>query len=54
MEEALPPGSSGIVALFEERWVLDVENALAKADEVRKHEIDSESADQVKTAARAD
>jgi uncharacterized membrane protein len=54
VEEALPPGSSGIVALFEERWVVDVEKALAKADKVRKHEIDSESADQVKTAARAD
>jgi hypothetical protein len=32
----------------------DVEKALAKADKVKKHEIDSESADQVKTAAGGD
>ncbi len=51
IEEVLPPGSSGIVALFEERWVDDVEKALAKADKVTKHEVDSESAETVKAAA---
>ena len=30
VEDTLPPGSSGIVALFEERWLADVEKALAK------------------------
>src|SRR5262249_28449516 len=34
VEEALPLGSSGIVALFEERWVDEVDKALAKADKV--------------------
>ena len=37
----LPPGSSGIVALFEERWVDEVEKALTKADTVTKHEVDA-------------
>ena len=40
IEDVLPPGSSGIVALFEERWVDDVEKALAKADKTSKHEVD--------------
>jgi uncharacterized membrane protein len=51
VEEVLPPGSSGIVALFEERWVEDVEKALTKADKVSKHEVDSESAEDVKATA---
>ena len=51
VEEVLPPGSSGIVAMFEERWVDDVEKALAKADKVRKHEVDGESAEEVKASA---
>jgi uncharacterized membrane protein len=51
VEEALPPNSSGIVALFEERWVDDVEKALAKADKITKHEVDSDSAKEVKETA---
>ena len=51
VEDVLPPGSSGIVALFEERWVADVEKALANADKVSKHEVDSGSAEDVKQAA---
>jgi uncharacterized membrane protein len=51
VEDSLPPGSSGIVALFEETWVADVDKALAKADEVSKHEIDKESVDEAKAAA---
>ena len=51
VEEVLPPGSSGIVALFEEQWVENVENALANADSVGKHEIDADSAEDVKSAA---
>ena len=51
VEDVLPPGSSGIVALFEERWVDDVDKALAKADKVTKHEVDSDSAEKVKTTA---
>ena len=51
VEDVLPPGSSDIVALFEERWVDDVDKALAKADKVTKHEVDSDSAEKVKTTA---
>ncbi len=51
VEDVLPPGSSGIVALFEEQWVADVENALANADNSTTHEVDSKSAEQVKAAA---
>lgn len=39
LEDVLVPGSSGIVALFEERWVAEVEKALAKADKAEKHEL---------------
>jgi len=37
LEQTLPPGSSGIVALFEERWVTEVETALAKATKRELH-----------------
>ena len=38
--------------MFEERWGADVEKALAKADKVAaKHEVDTESAEDVKTTA---
>ncbi len=51
VEDVLPPGSSGIVALFEERWVDDVDQALTKADKVSKHDVDSDSAAEVKATA---
>jgi uncharacterized membrane protein len=51
VEDTLPPGSSGIVALFEERWVASIDKALAKADKVSKHEVDPESAEDVKAKA---
>jgi uncharacterized membrane protein len=47
----IPPGSSGIVALFEEQWAADIAKALPKADKVSKHEIDKDSAEQAKAAA---
>jgi uncharacterized membrane protein len=53
VEDALPRGSSGIVALVEERWVGLVEKALAKADSLIKHEIDRASANRVKTGTSA-
>src|SRR3954452_8823035 len=42
--DSLPPGSSGIVALFDEQWVTEVEKAMANADNVTKHEVDKDSA----------
>ena len=37
VENTLPPGSSGIVAIFEERWGTEVEKALARADKAEHH-----------------
>jgi uncharacterized membrane protein len=37
VEQTLPPGSSGIVALVEERWVDEVRKALAKAEKSEHH-----------------
>jgi uncharacterized membrane protein len=37
VEHTLSPGSSGIVVLLEERWVNEVENALANAAKVEQH-----------------
>ena len=51
MEDELPPESSDIVALFEERWVTDVENALANADNISTHWVDPGSVDDVKESA---
>ncbi len=51
IEEVLPPGSSGIVALFEERWGEDIEKTLGNADNVTKHQVDAESAEDVKATA---
>lgn len=39
VEDTLPPGSSGIVAIFEERWVTEVEKALARADKAEHHHV---------------
>ncbi len=53
VEDVLPPGSSGIVAVFEERWGDGVDRALMNADAVKKEKIDRESAERVKAAAGA-
>ena len=39
VEETLPPGSSGIIAVLEERWVTDVQNTLAKAEKTERHHV---------------
>jgi len=51
VEDTLPLNSSGIVAMFEEQWVTDVEKALSNASNVTKQQVDGDSANQVKTAA---
>jgi uncharacterized membrane protein len=53
VEDTLPPGSSGIVALFEERWVAEIEKAMAKSDKVSKHEVDKASAEDLKGSVSA-
>ena len=37
LERTLPPGSSAIVALVEERWVEEVRKVLAKAEKAEHH-----------------
>jgi uncharacterized membrane protein len=51
VEVALPPNSSGIVAMFEEQWADSVDSALANATTVTKKEVDSDSAHEVSAAA---
>ena len=51
VEDVLPLNSSGIVAIFEEKWADDVDKALSKASNVTKEKVDSDSADAVKAAA---
>ena len=51
VEDTLPLNSSGIVAIFEEKWENDVDTALSKASNVTKEKVDSDSVKQVKAAA---
>ena len=51
VDDTLPVNSSGIVAIFEERWEGDIDKALSNASNVTKEKVDSDSADQVKAAA---
>ena len=54
VEDTLPLNTSGIVALFEEAWLTDVENSLSQADSVTKQQVDPDSADEVKKAATSE
>jgi hypothetical protein len=45
VENTLPPNSSAVVAIFEERWVAEVEKALAKATKTEKHHVHDNSAE---------
>jgi uncharacterized membrane protein len=53
VEASLPPNSSGIVALFEEKWTADMEKLLARAEKITKHEVDPQSVENVKASASA-
>ena len=50
--DVLPNNSSGIIAIFDEVWVKEVEKALAKAEKIDKEKIDKESVEKVKQAAK--
>jgi uncharacterized membrane protein len=50
VEDTLPVNSSGIVAIFEERWADDLDQVLSNASNVTKEKVDKGSADQVKAA----
>ena len=41
VETVLLPGSTGIGVFFDDRWAAEVDKALAHADSVTKHDVDS-------------
>jgi hypothetical protein len=43
----VPPGSSGVVAVFEEIWVDEVEKQLAKADRKACKAVDKQTANEL-------
>ena len=51
VEDVLPPGSSGIIAVFDEVWVKEVEKALAKAEKIDKEKVDKGDVDKLKEEA---
>jgi len=50
VEDVVPPGTSGVVAVFEEVWVKEVERQLAKADKKAVKEVDKETAKELKAS----
>jgi uncharacterized membrane protein len=48
VEDVVPPGSSGVIAVFEEIWVDEVERQLAKADKKALKKADKETANELK------
>ena len=54
VEDVLPPDSSGIAVLFEERWVREVEKSLSKAEKTMREAVDSENAAELRAAAKAE
>ena len=53
LEDVLPVGSSGIIAVFDEVWVAQVEKALKKAAKIDKDQVDRGDVDAIKTSAEA-
>ena len=54
VEDTIPPGTSGIVAVFEEVWVDAVEKQLAKAAKKACKQADKETAKELKEALKAE
>ena len=50
LEDMIPPGTSGVVAVFEEVWVAEVERQLAKAEKKAVKEADKQTAKELKSA----
>lgn len=50
VEAVIPPGTSGVVAVFEEIWVTEVERHLAKADKKAVKEADKQTAKELKAS----
>jgi hypothetical protein len=52
VEDVVPPGSSGVVAVLEEIWVDEVEKQLAKADKKACKAVDKQTANELKNSRR--
>jgi len=52
VEDTLPPGTSGIIALFDITYQPKVDDALKKAKTVDREEVSPESAEELKEAAK--
>jgi uncharacterized membrane protein len=50
LEDVVPPGTSGVVAVFEEVWVAEVERQLAKAQRKAVKEADKQTTKELKSA----
>jgi len=50
VEDVVPPGTSGVIAVFEEIWVDEVERELAKADKKAVKEADKQTAKELQKA----
>jgi uncharacterized membrane protein len=53
LEDVLPVGSSGIITVFDEVWVAQVEKALEKAAKIDKDQVDRGDVDSIKKSAEA-
>ena len=51
VEDVLPPGTSGIIAMFDITWKPKVDETLAKATKIDKEEVSPESAAKLKEEA---
>ena len=53
VDDVVPPGTSGVIAVFEEIWVEEVERELAKADKKAVKEADKQTAKELQKALAA-
>ena len=51
VEDVLPPGTSGIIAMFDITWKPKVDETLTKASKIDKEEVSPESAAKLKEEA---
>ena len=52
VEWAVPVGGSGVVVIFDEQWVSEVEKALTRADNISRHHLHDSDADATENATR--
>ena len=50
VEWAVPVGGSGVVVIFDEQWVSEVEKALTRADTISRHHLHDSDADATENA----